>query len=230
MDQAWSDTIDDVVEEILQQTELPTPPINMLEVCQVLDFVLAIDDSQPTRARHKRAAGRHMIFLKSDERPERLHWAAAHEVGEAVAYRVFERMNVSEDEIFLEQREQVANVIASRLLLPKRWFFDDARALQGDLLELKARYSTASHELIAWRLLDLSEQRIISIFDGGRLTRRRSNLPHQPPKLQRLEIDCWETVHHENRPVIVQDHQFEVRGWPVHEAGWKREVICTVPL
>ena len=230
MDQKWSLVIDELVDDILQQARISEHPVNLLAVCDALGFVVAFDQCQPVRARHKRVAGRHMIFLKPDDRPERLHWAAAHEVGEAFAYRVFEQMNLASHEILEDQREQVANLIASRLLLPKQFFFEDARELKGDLLALKTRYPSASHELIAWRLLDLDEQKVMTIFDQSRLTRRRGNLASPPPKLQQIEISCWEQVHQYNRPMTLHGNGIQVTGWPVHEPDWKREVLCTSPL
>lgn len=51
------------------------------------------------------------------------------------------------NELNAETREHTADCLASRLLLPTRWFFVDGRSSSWDLRALKARYFTASHEL-----------------------------------------------------------------------------------
>ena len=174
-------------------------------------------------------AGNLAIFLSPDDRPERLQWAAAHELGEMFACEVFHRAGADIDQVEPTLREQVANLFASRLLLPTRSFFDDARRTESDLLELKAIYRTASHELIAMRLLDLPEPSIITIFDQGQLTRRRSNSNSHAPQLQSAERDCWSGIHNHNSPRERSADDFTVQGWPVHEQGWKREILRTMP-
>ena len=149
-------------------------PVDAILLADQLGVTVAVDRSQAGRGRHKRMAGKSAIFLSPDDRPERLQWAAAHELGEMFACEVFLRANVEfgrveKDHIDPTLREQVANLFASRLLLPTRSFSDDARRTECDLLELKAIYRTSSHELIVMRLLDLPEPSIVTIFDQGQL-------------------------------------------------------------
>ena len=65
-------------------------------------------------------------------------------------------------------REQVANRLANALLLPRRWFAADGLEHDWDLLELKEHYVTASHELIARRMLDMRSPIVITVCDQGR--------------------------------------------------------------
>ena len=58
--------------------------------------------------------------------------------------------------------ESLANLFAYRLLVPTCWFVQDAKMLDYDLLALKQRYSTSSHEVLAWRFLDLAEPCIVT--------------------------------------------------------------------
>ena len=64
-------------------------------------------------ARWPAAAARARSSSAQAERPEREQWAVAHEIGESVAYRVFERLGVSFDEALPTARELVANRLAS---------------------------------------------------------------------------------------------------------------------
>ena len=223
----WSDAIDHVAEGLLTQGDINRPPVDVLELARRIGIDVVFDRRQRVRGRHKKLAGRSSIFLRPDERPERLQWAAAHELGEVVAYRVFERVSLPAEETPPRLREDVANLLASRLLLPSRWFVADARRVDVDLLQLKQLYRTASHELIAYRLLDLDERSVITVFDQGRQTRRLGNREGKPPRLQPVERDCWAEVHRLNRPVEMSAGGLAVRGWPVHENGWKREVMRT---
>ena len=64
--------------------------------------------------------------------------------------------------------ESLANLFAYRLLVPSCWFAIDAKTMDYDLLALKKRYATSSHEVLAWRFLDLPEPCIITIIDDDR--------------------------------------------------------------
>ena len=225
----WVSALDEVAAEILRQAGVNSPPVDVLLLAERLQIPVVFDAGQPGRARHKRLGGASSIFLKPDERPERLQWAAAHELGEVVAHQVAARAG-AEGGLSPGLREQIANQIASRLLLPRAWFVADAQGLGGDVLELKSVYGTASHELIAWRLLDLPEPSIVTIFDHGRVTRRRSNLDGQSPPLSPMERACWRQVHQSGKPLERSIGAVRVQGWPVHEPQWKREILRSRPL
>ena len=86
------------------------------------------------------------------------------------------------------------------LLVPGCWFTGDAPALAYDLLELKQRYNTGSHEVIALRLLDLPEPVIITIVDNDHIYRRRSNAWPVRRQLEPVELDCQRYVNYYSRP------------------------------
>jgi hypothetical protein len=169
------------------------------------------------------------IVVGVAERHEREQWAIAHEIGESIAYRVFERLGVDFDEALPTAGELVANRLASALLLPRRWFAVDGRELDWDLFELKERYNTASHELIARRMLELRPPIVITVCDKGRVSWRRSNVSARPPELTRDERAVWRDVNTTGLPACemtdAETGLESVRCWPVHEPGWKREII-----
>ena len=88
-------------------------------------------------------------------------------------------------------REEVANRLAGRLLLPTAWFLADAASGGWDLLALKSQYATASHELIARRMLECPPPVIVTIFDHRAVSFRRSNVPGQVPPPSAAEMACW---------------------------------------
>jgi len=225
--ETWNAAFDELADELLDEVGMSRPPIDAFELAERLKIVVAFNASQPVRGRHKKSAGQSLIFLQPDDRAERLHWAAAHELGEVVAHRVIRRVGFEQDETLPHLREQVANRMATAILLPTRWFLADARQFDGNLFELKRRYETASHELIGFRLLDLPEPTVISVFDQGQLTRRVANSTGQAPPLQSFEKQCWIETHRDNRIVERDEFGLTIQVWPIHEENWKREILRT---
>jgi hypothetical protein len=127
-------------------------------------------------------------------------------------------------------RELAANRLASSLLLPSRWFARDGRAFDWDLVELKDRYATASHELIARRMLEMAPPIVITLCDQGRVIWRRGNVGSHLPRLLPEERDAWQLAHITGLTVddtldSLSTGLDRVRAWPVHEPDWKREII-----
>ena len=225
--------LDEVVADLLCEAAVTAPPVDAFEVAGRLGIEVAWDDRQQGRARYVRLRSRGSghpratILLHPEPRFERRQWAVAHEIGEHAAYRVFARWGADPREAPPDARELVANHLAGRLLLPTAWFAADAAACDWDLLRLKSRYSTASHELIARRMLECRPPIIVSIFDNGRLSLRRSNVPGRVPPPADAEVQCWHRVQDTRAPSrSVQDRGL-VQGWPVHEDEWKREILRT---
>ena len=124
--------------------------------------------------------------------------------------------------------ESLANLFANRLLVPTRWLAVAAPGQGHDLLELKQLFRTASHEVIAWRLLDLPDPCIITIVDNGHIHRRRSNAWPTRKQLQPVEQECQRYVQHFSRPRTLCKDGWTVQGWPIHQADWKREILRSV--
>jgi hypothetical protein len=124
------------------------------------------------------------------------------------------------------------NWLASCLLLPRPWFADDGQAVGWDLPTLKEIYRTASHELIARRMLEMPPPVIVSLFDQGKLQWRRSNVLSRPPLLTPPEEQTWRTAFDGARATQYDGEDLpegidDVRCWPVHEPGWRREILRT---
>ena len=168
------------------------------------------------------------IFLKPDPRLERCQWSVAHEIGEHLAADLFDRLSLDPRDAPAQAREWVANHFASRLMLPSDWFFADAAAVAWHLPRLKRRYATASHELIARRMLDGSVSIIITIHDQGQLTWRRGNVCDRVGPPVEAERRCWRHTHETGRASRLRG-QCLIECWPVHEPDWKREILRTEP-
>ena len=226
-----SAALDAVAAAVLAEAGVARPPVDAFRVAQSLGITIAMDDRQQGRARYVRlgstrwAGPQPAILLNPDPRPERQQWAVAHEIGEHTAHRVFCLLGVDPRETLPNAREAVANQLAGRLLLPADWFACDAAECDWDLIVLKCRYPTASHELIARRMLEYPPAVIVSIFDHGEVSLRRSNLPGRVPPPSAVEMECWQTVHTIGRAERTYDCTRSIQGWPVHEPHWKREIL-----
>lgn len=226
-----SASLDEVAVEVLDEAGVDGPPVDALWIARRLGITIARDERQRGRARYVRlgdARGhepRPTILLRPEPRLERRHWAVAHEIGEHVAHRVFRRLSVDPREAAAHARENTATHLASRILLPGPWFRVDGPECAWDLFELKSRYATASHELIARRMLDFQPPVIVTIFDHGQMYFRGSNVLGRVPPPSAGEIDCWRTAHTRGDPHQSSDGLRTVQAWPVHEPGWKREVL-----
>lgn len=226
--------LDAVAEEALKQAHLAGPPVDAFRVARAMEIAVATDAHQPSRARCVRLQAHSggpqaAILVRPDPRPERLHWAAAHELGEHLALRAYRRLGLDPRIDGPATRESLANHLARRLLLPTQWFSADGNRTRWDLAALKARYTTASHELIARRMLEFELPVIVSIFDQRRLYFRRANFGRRAPALCRDELRCWRQVHRQASPGDMRAGTLWIRAWPVHEPGWKREILRTEP-
>jgi hypothetical protein len=221
---------DEVAEELLAEAGWANPPVDAFQLAADLGYEIAFDARQEERGRFKRLAGRPTMFLSPDDRPERLQWAAAHEIGESAAWRVFDLLDLDPELAETDFRETVAAHLASALLLPRQPFEADVIRLDGDVPLLKSKYATASHELILTSQLRMEPLMLASVFDHGELRRRRTNGRLAPPPLMAVERQAQLRAHATGRPVVLAGRGVRVQAWPIHEAGWKRELLRTTPL
>jgi Zn-dependent peptidase ImmA (M78 family) len=224
--------LDAVADEVLSEAGWATGPIDCLQLARRLGLEVAYDSRQAGRGRFVNlrsltAAASESILLRPEPRPERVQWAVAHELGEKFAHQVFASLGVDPREAPRGARETVANHLAGRILLPSDRFRRDARSCGWDLLELKVRYATASHELIARRMLDFEPWIVITVFDNGRQTFRGSNRYRRKPEIAPGEIECRRLVAEHRLPQTVHHAGYRVQGWPIYEAEWKREILRT---
>jgi Zn-dependent peptidase ImmA (M78 family) len=231
------DAVEGVAREILAEAAILGPPVDAVLLAQRLGLIVARDAAVEVRARFLRlggasSAGQPTILVADDPRPERQQWAVAHEVGENHAHRVFAELGVDPVEAGPGAREATANRLAGCLLLPREWFLADGAALSWDLFELKARYATASHEMVARRMLEMPLPVIITLWDEDRQQWRRGNSLGRTPPLTPAERDARQAAHDLSEAVQcdageLPDGVEDVRAWPVHEPLWKREIIRT---
>jgi hypothetical protein len=220
----WSAACDDVVSEVLRAAGVNAPPVDAVTVAARCQWPVVWDFHQTGRARLQRLDGRPTLFVRPAERPERLQWAVAHEIGEVLTRQVCQALDLPAAEFGPREREELASQMARRLLLPTGWFF----TADEDLFQLKARFATASHELIAWRWLDGETPTAVTIIDRGDISRRRSNFAPRAPAMCAAEQECAAAARTTGVPARRQWRNLRIHAWPVHEPDWQREIVRTI--
>jgi Zn-dependent peptidase ImmA (M78 family) len=221
--------VDRAVEELLTTANIVAPPVDAIALAQRhLGMLVCLDRRQPQRGRAQRAAGRKQIFLRPEPTEERHQWTVAHEIGEHFKPQLLQRLGVAPEQTRVMAGESLANLFAYHLLLPVCWFADDAKLHDYDVLELKKKYRTASHEVVAWRMLDLAEPCVITVVDNDHVHRRRGNAFRVRKELEEPEKQCQRYVNHYSRPRVVRADGWTVHGWPIHQPDWKREILRSV--
>jgi Zn-dependent peptidase ImmA (M78 family) len=191
-------------------------------------MVVCLDKRQTQRGRAQRAAGQRAIYLRPEPREERHQWTVAHEIAEHLKPDLLNRLGITPQDAKAMMGESLANLFAYHLLVPTRWFAEDAAAAAYDLLALKDRYRTSSHEVLAWRFLDLPAPCIVTIVDNDKITRRRSNAWPTRRELSAAEAKCQRYVFTHGKPKRIAEEGWTVEGWPVHQLEWKREILRSV--
>lgn len=233
-DEQLGHVLDEVVGELLAEASIHQPPVDAVRVAQRLGLVVAVDTRQSPRGRFVRL-GPHrqpVIYLGANGRVERRQWAVAHELGEWAAGRVARRLGLSPADFRPAAREAMANRFAGRLLLPQAWWERLGSGCRWDLFALKRTFTTASHELIARRMLEANWPMLLTVFDQGRLYLRRSNYSAQTPPLAPCEVAVRQMLSATQRFAEAASSKLPVefvtvRGWKIDEPPWQREIICS---
>ncbi len=210
--------VDRLVREVLDEAALREPPVDAV--------ALALQFLPPQEQRPRRGQRRPAVAQEQTE--EQKQWAAARQLGRHLKDVLLERLGVAEEAARGLPGATLVNLFAPRLLLPADWFAADAAALDYDVLRLKERYPTCTHEVIALRLLDLPEPCIITVLDGDRVHRRRSNAWPVRRPLEPAEQKCQRTIQRHGQPHVIRADNWTVQGWPIRETDGQRIILRSV--
>jgi hypothetical protein len=79
-------------------------------------------------------------------------------------------------------------------------------------------------------MLDIPSPIVVTLFDHGQITWRRTNRRFSPGNLLPTEVEAWQDCHELGVPVE-REHLDSLAGplriqcWPIHEPDWKREIM-----
>ncbi|HHT9133081.1 MAG TPA: ImmA/IrrE family metallo-endopeptidase [Candidatus Tripitaka californicus] len=203
---------------LLERMDIHAPPVDAYLIARKLGLTVQIDPHLKTRgySRTRWDLGTIIVGSKNPNKSERKQFTIAHEIGEVSLKGRVEEAHL----------EEASNLMAINLLLPGEWFKRDAEVSDFDLLRLKKTYSTASHELIAFRMLEFRPM-IVTIFDNGRLYKRKSSYPFTVRPSYLLESQCLKEVTTSGAEVSLKDEEISVVGWPIFREDWKRVILRT---
>ncbi len=214
--------IDRLVQELLTQAGVESPPVDAVALARHLGLDL---DEGRKRGRKKPTSAEEVPRAST---PEAQQWNAAQTIGEHFKATLLERLGFAPDEKRPMLGESLSGLFARHLLVPGVWFSADAPSCGYDLYQLKERYRTASHEVIAFRLLDLPEPCIITIVEDDKVHRRRSNAWPVKKRLEPAEVECRRCVTRNGEPHVVRSGGWTVWGWAVWQGGRNREILRSV--
>jgi hypothetical protein len=208
--------VDRAVEELLDVAKVTGPPVDAVALA-ARHLRLDLEERKP-RGKAPRP----------DPTPEGKQWSAACAVGEHLRPDLLRRLGFDPAERRPLLGVSLADLVAERLLAPQAWFAADAAGYGYDLAALKDRYRTASHELLALRLLDLSEACVVTIVDDGSIYRRRSNAWRVRRELAEAEKECQRYVIEHDTPHRLRAGGWSVQGWPVPSPFGKRVILRSI--
>jgi hypothetical protein len=169
------------------------------------------------RGQSYRYRGMKFVDIGRTDRAERRNFTLAHEIMELELPTAITPKDL---------RHEIAVRGAAALLCPSRFFRDACTHGPFDLFELKAAFSTASHEAIALRSLDFLDA-VITVFDNGRLVNRQTSYPFGAGPVSPKERDLMKAV---TRSGNVQQQAWEggsATAYPVFENEFKRVIVRT---
>ena len=203
---------------LLERMGVHAPPVDAYLIANKLGLTVQIDPHLKTRgySRTRWDLGTIIVGSKNPNKSERKQFTIAHEIGEVSLKGRVEEAHL----------EEASNLMAINLLLPGEWFKRDAEVSGFDLPRLKKTYFTASHELIAFRMLEFRPM-IVTIFDNGSLYKRKSSYPFTVRPSYPLESQCLRDVTLRGEKVSLKDEETNVVGWPVFREDWKRVILRT---
>jgi hypothetical protein len=214
--------VDSEIAALLAAGCCAAPPVDVIRLAR---SPLGIEP-QPGRPRQAGHEPRNM--LRTGSALEQRQWNAALAIGQHLKPALLRRLGMDPENVARLHGVSLPNLFAHRLLVPRTWLENVARAVGYDLAAFKERFATASYENVALRLLDLPDPCVITILDNGHVTHRRSNAWQVNRQLLPPERECQEYVNYYSRPKRVVSDNWTVAGWPVHELDWKREVLRSV--
>lgn len=88
---SWQAAAEQLASQVLELAGFQEGPIDAFQLARKLGYHVIYDQKQAGRGRLKQIAGRTTIFLRPQDRPERMHWALCHEVGETLVWRLLNR-------------------------------------------------------------------------------------------------------------------------------------------
>jgi predicted transcriptional regulator len=228
------EAIERLVNGLLERAGVAAPPVDALAIAEEhlgipVEFVeLAEEDERGRRRPRARPIGA-AIVLASDMDEEARQKAAAGSIARALLPDVLRKLDVPPGAENRQFAAHASKAIVERLLVPTKLLRAALRETKYDLEVLKERFTTATAETIALRLLDLDEPCVISIVDDGVVVIRRGNRSQAGKKLEPVEQQCHDRVAKLELPHRLRAEGCTVQGWFIPGRAFRRIILRAVP-
>ena len=227
------DAIDRAVRKLLDAEGVTRPPVDAVTLAQDAFGLTVVEaepeDDEPGRfgPRPPRRRSREVV-LHPEQSVAARHAVCARACGKELVPGILSRLGVTPGTENRSAANQLAGLIAPRLLMPGHWWERDARRAGFDLLALKGTYSNVGWELLLLRTLDIDEPAVVAVVDDGVASTRRSNRQPVGRGLLASEVLCLERVRAEREPQHARRDGWTSHGWPT--AGpYARILLRSVP-
>ena len=205
--------VDHAVEDLLTAAGVSAPPVDAVAVARGHLGLTIREDDRPRR-RASKIDARQELVLPPGLSAEQTQLAVARAIGAERKPAILCGLGIPPDQQRGLLGASPAELFADRLLMPTAWFSAAVRELDYDVPQLQQRFSTASPEAVADRLLDLPEPCVIAIVSNGVVVRRRSNAWRVNRTLAPAECECQRLVEQQRAAQVVRADGWTVRGWP----------------
>jgi hypothetical protein len=208
--------VEQTVDRLLAAGRIVTPPVDPERIARALKINVLDRDLPMRRGQSYRYRGMKCVDIGKAGRAERRNFTLAHEIMELELPILVKR-----------ERHEAAIRGAAALLCPARFFREASKAEPLNLLNLKAIFRTASHEVIALRSLDFGEA-TISVFDNGRLVNRQTSYPFGIQPVAAEERALARTVMRSGNVEHAAWNGATATGYPVFEGDFRRVIVRTL--
>ncbi|MGL4421998.1 MAG: hypothetical protein ACRCZF_15125 [Gemmataceae bacterium] len=231
------EAIDAAVRQLLETTEQLEPPVDAVLLVQMaFGFRIQMiepEDEEPLEygeepRRPRRPPPRTLVF-KYDQSEESQQAMAARACAKAMLPGILQKIGIAPGTENRGLGNQLGALIATRLLLPTRWFARSARQTGFDLMALKDIYPSASYEALARRMLDVAEEpMVMAIVEDGSISWRRGNRFAAPRKLHACEELCIEQLA-QTEVAKARAAGWTAWGWATPGIPFRRIVLRSEP-
>lgn len=164
-----SPTIDGSLEivcnKLLDESKNETPPISLDKIVKYLGVKTKINNNLSSDAILKVKGNKFRIEYKEVKNWRRQRFTVAHEIMHVLLYQLFNG-HLDFNNIDIEQLENICNLGASKILLPKSHVLKDTQSIEHDYLyfnNLVKKYDVSLSALL-WRLNDLNPNKSYFIW------------------------------------------------------------------
>lgn len=154
-----------ICNKLLHESNNKYPPVSLDKIVKYLGIKTRINNTLSSDAILKVEHNKFKIEYKEVKNWRRQRFTVAHEIMHVLLYQLFNQ-NIDFNRIDIEQLENICNIGASKILLPKEHIKEDIKSTEYDFLYFKnliEKYDVSLSALL-WKLNDLHPNKSFFIW------------------------------------------------------------------